>query len=576
MENVYLLLGVLGGLFVVVVVIAVVLKKKNDALSEEVSFKEQSLNELNAALQYEKTQGAIKEEQIKNLSEYKDKYTALEKEYIQNKELLKEIQTKYEQTFSNLKEKEELNEKLNNELSNVKKLNSDLNIELQELKTRYEENSKQLSEKLEEIEKTNKELELLRAENSRLSVDNQEFKTKLEENEKLLNEKNEELNKLKEKLNFCTEQNNKLSVENQELKTKLQESEKAFEEKLDLLKKSEEKLKTAFENLANEILEKTNEKMTKASKENLSQILNPLQNQMKEFKEKIEFLSKDEAEKISALQNELKNLKELSHKLSTDAENLTKALKGESKTQGNWGEMVLERVLELSGLTEGREYEREVSLNDEDNKRYRPDVIVHLPNQRDVIIDAKTSLNAYQEYIKTEDKAYIKAHIQALKNHIDSLAEKKYENLKGVNSLDFIFMFVPIENALMLALENDAGLFEYAFKKRVVLVSPTTLLVSLRAIESSWRFERQAKNIDEVVKAAESLYDKVRGFTEDFEKIGKSLDSAQKSFDNAKNKLTTGRGNVLRQVELLKEKAGIKPKKEISKDLIDTALIENS
>ncbi|ACM93716.1 DNA recombination protein RmuC family protein [Nautilia profundicola AmH] len=532
MENIYILLGVLGVLIIVAVVIVVILKKKNDALLEELSLKEQAINELNASLQYEKTQNAISEEQIRNLSEFKEKYHTMEKEYIQNKELLKEMQTKYEQTLSNLREKEELNEKLDNELSNIKKLYSDISVELQE------------------------------------------FKTKLYENEKMLNKKNEELIELKEELDRYREQSSRLSVENQELKTKLEESEKAFEEKLELLKKSEEKLKESFENLANEILEKTNEKMTKTSKESLSQILNPLQNQMKEFKEKIEFLSKDEAEKISALQNELKNLKELSHKLSTDAENLTKALKGESKTQGNWGELVLERVLELSGLTEGREFEREVSLNDEDNKRYRPDVVVHLPNQRDVIIDAKTSLNAYQEYIKTEDKTYIKAHIQALKKHIDDLADKKYEDLKGVNSLDFIFMFVPIENALMLALENDSSLFEYAFKKRVVLVSPTTLLVSLRAIESSWRFERQAKNIDEVVKAAESLYDKVRGFTEDFEKIGKSLESAQKSFDNAKNKLTTGRGNVIRQVELLKEKAGIKPKKEISKDLIDIAVIE--
>jgi DNA recombination protein RmuC len=201
-------------------------------------------------------------------------------------------------------------------------------------------------------------------------------------------------------------------------------------------------------------------------------------------------------------------------------------------------------------------------------------VIVHLPNERDVIIDAKTSLNAYREYIETEDKAFIKAHVQALKNHIDSLAEKRYENLKGVNTLDFIFMFVPIENALMLALENDPNLFEYAFKKRVVLVSPTTLLVSLRAIESSWRFEKQAKNIEEIVRIAENIYDKVRGFTEDFEKVGKALQSAQKSFDNAKNKLTDGRGNLIRQVEILKEKSGIKPKKEISADYLDKALLE--
>jgi len=457
MEKIYLLLGILAGLAVLGVVMVFVLRKKNSELANEIEQKEQSINELNAALQYEKTQNAVKEEQVKNLSEFKDKYEQLEKE---------------------------------------------------------------LSLKEEEI--------------------------------------------------------SKLAIENSELKTKLNENEKSFNEKLELLKKSEEKLKESFENLANEIFEKTNEKMSKTSKENISQILQPLQNQMKEFKEKIEFLNKDEAEKISTLQNELKNLKELSIKLSTDAENLTKALKGESKTQGNWGELVLERVLELSGLEKGREYEREVSLNGEDNRRYRPDVIVHLPNERDVIIDAKTSLNAYQEYIKTEDKTYIKAHIQAIKNHIDTLAEKKYENLKGVNSLDFIFMFVPIENALMLALEEDTALFEYAFKKRVVLVSPTTLLVSLRAIESSWRFERQAKNIDEVVKAAENLYDKVRGFSEDFEKIGKSLEGAQKSFDNAKNKLTSGRGNVIRQVEILKEKAGIKPKKEISKDLTDTYDRKNS
>jgi len=532
MENIYLIIGILGALVLSVGFTAFVLRKKAEKLLEELSKKEDELNEINAALQYEKTQNAICEEQIKNLNEYKSRHELLESEYIKNKEILKEIQTKYEEAKSQLTEKELKNRSFEEEIENLRKENSNLNIQLQELKTKYEEAQKQLFEKTGELENVYEELKRLR------------------------------------------ELSSKLSVENQELKTKLEESEKSFEEKLELLKKSEEKLKESFENLANEILEKTNEKMTKTSKESLSQILNPLQNQMKEFKEKIEFLSKDEAEKISALQNELKNLKELSHKLSTDAENLTKALKGESKTQGNWGELVLERVLELSGLEEGREFEREVSLNDEDNKRYRPDVIVHLPNNRDVIIDAKTSLNAYQEYIKTEDKAYIKAHIQALKNHIDSLAEKKYENLKGVNSLDFIFMFVPIENALMLALENEPGLFEYAFKKRVVLVSPTTLLVSLRAIESSWRFERQAKNIDEVVKAAENLYDKVRGFTEDFEKVGKSLESAQKSFDNAKNRLTSGRGNVIRQIEILKEKAGIKPKKEISKDLSDSAMLE--
>ena len=238
-------------------------------------------------------------------------------------------------------------------------------------------------------------------------------------------------------------------------------------------------------------------------------------------------------------------------------------MKGNKKIQWTWGELVLERILELSGLRKWIEYEREVYFKDEE-KGYKPDVIINLPNNKNIIIDAKTSLNDYTEYIKTEDKTFLSKHVKNLKNNIDILATKKYENLKGVNSLDFVFMFIPIENALTSALEHDVTLFEYAFKKRVILVSPTTLLVSLRAIESSWRFERQAKNIEEVVKTAESLYDKLRLFLEEFDKVGSFIKKSQESFDNAKNKLMIGRGNVLRQIELLKDRAGIRPKKEIS------------
>ena len=343
-----------------------------------------------------------------------------------------------------------------------------------------------------------------------------------------------------------------------ELETKLKENEKSFEEKLKIIKKSEEELKNTFDNLAAKILESTQQKAEK----NIATLLNPLNNELKSFREKVENLSEKEHLSINLLKKEVEDLKNLSIKLSDDAQNLTKALKGEKKLQGNWGELVLERVLEMSGLRKGIEYEREVSLKNDENKTYRPDVIVHLPNKRDIIIDSKVSLNAYSEYVKNNNEEALKRHIQAIKKHIDTLADKKYENLNGVNSLDFIFMFVPIENALNLALENS-DLFEYAFKKRVVLVSPSTLLVSLRAIEASWRYERQAENIKEVVKSAENLYDKVRGFLEDFEKIGKSLDTAKDTYEKAKNKLSTGRGNVIRQIAILKEKAGIKPKKEI-------------
>ena len=419
-----------------------------------------------------------------------------------------------------------------------------------------------LNKKMEELELFQKEFKQLKDDNSKLNIENRELATKLDIFDKVENELKDNIIVLKEEISQLREIKTQLEVENQELKTKLEQTEKSNSEKIDILLKAEEKLKDSFENLANQILDQTNEKMVKDSQLKLSEVLTPLQNQMKEFKEKIENLNKDEFEKLTLLQQELKQLKEVSFRLSSEAENLTKALKGEAKTQGNWGELVLERVLELSGLEKGREYEREVNLSDGEN-RYRPDVIVHLPNDRDVIIDAKTSLNAYQEYIKTEDKIYIKSHIQAIKNHIDNLANKRYENLKGVNSLDFVFMFVPIENALMLALENDLNLFEYAFKQKVVLVSPTTLLVSLRAIESSWRFERQAKNIEEIVKTAENLYDKVRLFSEDFDKIGKSLEVAQKSYESGKKRLTDGRGSLLRQVDILKEKSGIKPKKEI-------------
>jgi len=395
----------------------------------------------------------------------------------------------------------------------------------------------------------------------------------LEKANSLLNEKLE--NAVAFKAKYEALQNNfaLLKEENAKLKTKLEEEEKNFHEKLQFLEESKRSFKDSFENLANEILEKSSKKIQEQSSQTLNSLIAPLSTQLKEFKEKIENLSKEEAKELSALQNELRNLKELSFKLSKEAQDLTNALKGESKTQGIWGEMVLQRVLELSGLQEGREYKKEVVLKDDLKNSYRPDVIVYLPHNREVIIDAKTSLVAYKRYIESDNeaikRAFLKAHIASIKRHIDTLSEKKYESLKGVNSLDFVFMFIPIENALMVALEADDTLFEYAFKRKVILVTPTTLLVALRAIESSWRYEYQAKNIAEVIKNAEHLYDKVRGFMEDFDKVGNALENAQESYDKAVKKLATGKGNVVRQIEKLKEKANIKPKKELPKKFLE-------
>ncbi|WP_051436754.1 DNA recombination protein RmuC [Lebetimonas sp. JS170] len=418
-----------------------------------------------------------------------------------------------------------------------------------------------LEEKIKEYVNLKTEYEKLRNEKNRLSEEKSAFSEKLSF-----------LEEIKEKYDALLKENQKDKALIKELQTKLNEEQKAYEEKLSIIKKSEEELKTAFENVANKILEENAKKLSNDGIKNFENILNPLNNNLKDFKERVNKLYESEIKNISSLFNELKNLKELNQQLSQDANNLTKALKGDVKKVGNWGEVVLERILEMSGLREGEEFKREVVFKD-GNKILRPDVVVYLPNERIVIIDSKVSLNAYDEYVGGKEEA-LKNHLISVKRHIDTLAEKKYESLNH-NSLDFILMFVPIEGALMLALENEPGLFEYAFKKRIILTSPTTLLAALRSIEVSWRYEKQAKNIAEVVKSAENLYDKIRGFIEDFEKVGDSIDKAGKSFESAKNKLITGRGNVISQISRLKDKAGIKPKKELPKDYVEIAKIES-
>ena len=360
-----------------------------------------------------------------------------------------------------------------------------------------------------------------------------------------------------------------------QLQTKLNEQNKAMDEKLTILQNNENKLKIEFKNLASEILDNNSKKFSEQNSENLSLILNPMKQQINEFKKKVEDVYDKESRDRSILSAELKTLKELNNKISQDAINLTNALKGQNKTQGIWGEMVLEKVLESSGLRKGKEYLREEFLSSDEGKGYRPDVIVNLPNNRQVIIDAKTSLTSYEQYVSNneEDKnRYLKTHLISINNHINELSNKKYEKLNGVNTLDFIFMFIPIESALMLALENDKELFDKAFKKKIVLVSPTTLLVALKAVENSWRYEKQAQSTTEVIRLAEKLYSKVRTFVEDFEKVGKHLNTAQKSYDDAHNKLTSGRDNIVRQIEVFKEKSNINPTKQIPQELVDSAM----
>lgn len=366
------------------------------------------------------------------------------------------------------------------------------------------------------------------------------------------------------------EKYHQLQTTNATLEVKIEEQNRYNQEKSLLLESHKAELKEEFEKVANRVLQNNAQTFTSLSTQNLDKLINPLHQQLYEFKQQVADVYTKESQERAVLQHEIGTLKTLNQQISQDAINLTKALKGENKKQGIWGEMVLTRILENSGLREGSEFQREVTCYTEENKSFRPDVIVKLPNDKDIIIDAKTSLIAYERYINTQDSKakaeHLKAHIDSIKKHINSLSEKNYENLKGLNTLDFIFMFMPIEGALATALEHNTTLYDYALNKKIILVSPTTLLVAMRTIENIWRQEKQNKNAKDIAKRAGAMYDKFVGFSEDMVKISKQLDTVQQSFLSAKTKLSHGRGNLVDQAQNLKE-LGAQSSKKLSKQL---------
>jgi len=373
-------------------------------------------------------------------------------------------------------------------------------------------------------------------------------------------------NRLQAKNDDLIKENANLHTEVRESLVKISEQEKQNLEKMKMMKEHRAELKEEFEQLASKIFNGNSKEFSKLSKESISSMIKPLESQINEFKTQVQTLYNSESKDRAMLKQEIKSLRDLNKQISQDAINLTNALKGEKKQQGIWGEMILEKVLESSGLRKGIEYTKEVSLKNEDGKSYRPDVIVHLPDKRDLIIDAKTSLNAYERYISSENQKekelYLNSHVKALRNHIKSLSEKNYEKLLGINTLDFIFMFVPIEGALAVALEHDSSLYDEAFKKQILLVGPTTLLIAMRAIENVWRYEKQTQNAKEIAQRAGALYDKFVNFSNDMVKISKQFETLQGSFESAKKRLSEGRGNIIKQVEQLKD-LGAKTNKKI-------------
>lgn len=362
-----------------------------------------------------------------------------------------------------------------------------------------------------------------------------------------------------------------LKVELSRQQTLLQEERNNHHEKLKALEDSRALMTAEFKNLANEILEQKSKSFTESNKQNIENILKPLNEKIQGFEKKVEDTYDKESKQRFSLEQQIKQLQEANVQISQETLNLTNALKGESKTQGVWGEFILERVLEKSGLKKGSEYEVQVSLKDEEGKLKQPDVIVRLPENKDLIIDSKVSLTAYEKYSSEDDEKqrqlYLKQHLTSIRNHIKGLSDKKYQNLDAVRNLDFVMMFLPIEAAFTLAVQHDEKLFIDAFEKNIIIVCPSTLLATLRTIQNIWRHEQQNNNAMEIAKSAGKLYDKFVLFLQSLDDLGGSLGKAQRSFETAYNRLQTGNGNLITSVQKLQE-LGARTSKNIPAQLL--------
>lgn len=392
-----------------------------------------------------------------------------------------------------------------------------------------------------------------------------------------LNDAARELADARARLAGLTEDVTRHRIREAKLVTLIRTERRNSADKLALLEEAREELRLQFGSLAQEIFEDKSQTFSSQSRERLEAMLKPFHLQLDALKSEIQQTYLNDTRERASLKKELHQLQELNRQMGEEAINLTRALKGDKKLQGNWGELVLERVLEQSGLRRGEEYETQQGYRDLENRLFKPDVVIHLPEGKDIIIDSKVSLSAWERFCASDDEKERDTALldltAAIRSHLQSLGTKKYEELKGIRSLDFVLMFMPIEGAFLAAVGRDEQLLAEAFAQKIIIVTPTTLLATLRTIENIWRYEHQSRNSLEIARRAGTLYDKFRGFVEDMEKIGKQLETCRQTYDGAMNKLSQGRGNLIAQAQQLTE-LGVQVKKELPRTVTEQAETE--
>jgi len=445
------------------------------------------------------------------------------------------------------------------------------------LAERHETLQSRVSELVDESQQANAEIERRRSNYQDLEVRFSKLETELSgvrDRRRELEEERSRLVEDQQSLNQALEQER---VKVRELSVTLEEERKATREKLELLERNRDTLKQEFENLANRIFDQKSQRFSEQTKHNLDTLLTPFRDQLGEFRKRVEDVYITDTRDRQALRSEIQSLQELNRQITEEAASLTRALKGDKKIQGNWGELILEKVLERSGLRNGVEYETQGSYRDGEGQLLRPDVVVHLPDQRNVVIDSKVSLEAYQTFVSADEETVreqaLGRHVEAVRNHIRSLSEKDYSQLGGLHSPDFVLMFMPIEPAFVAAFQHDEKLFAEAFDRKVVVVTPTTLLATLRTIENIWRYERQSQNARRIAERAGAVYDKLRVFVEAMEKLGNQLHTAQGTYDGAMNTLTRGRGNLVAQANRFVE-LGVRVRKELPRSVLEQAEVD--